>query len=108
MDKTDGMFHIEETTPCQVAELAGFVSDPVYAPSVDKVRRRCDNPDSKAHQKFQKGKNKRNTDIFNFDWKDLRGGIYGSKRPEGDQEIEEIVKDLTHKLGYDTIEDAEF
>lgn len=96
-----GRFRIEESTPCQVAEMAGFTSvNPVHAPNYAKVQTRCQDTTSKANEVFPKGKNQRNKDMVTLKWKDLRGGAYGSRRPEGDTEIEEQVKDLAHNLGY--------
>jgi hypothetical protein len=103
--KADGVFQVETSSACDVAELAGFISDPVYGPSGEKVAEKCADPDGRARQVFAKTKNARNTGVISFTWKDLQGGLYGSKKKEGDRHIEEKVRKLTQKLGYDVAAD---
>lgn len=109
--KMEGFFRIEEATPCQVAQLAGFLSHSegdsvVYAPNEAKIKRRCDDQTSKANKAFPEEKNQQNKDlVISLGWKDLRGGVYNSTRKDGDSEIEQKVRELTHQLGYDTIEE---
>jgi hypothetical protein len=45
--------------------------------------------------------NKVNIDIVRLGWKDLRGGVHGNKRRNGD------VKNLYRALGYDESQDLD-
>ena len=103
--KADAVFQIESSSACDVAELAGFASQPVYGPSGDKVTEKCADQDGQGRQLFAKTKNTRNTGVFNFTWNDLQGGLYGSSKKQGDRTIEKQVRGLTRTLGYDVAAD---
>ena len=45
--------------------------------------------------------NKVNIDMVRLGWKDLRGGVHGSKRRNGDATLEKKVRNLYRALGYD-------
>lgn len=102
----NGVYRVEETSPCDVAKMAGFlVNDknkkPVYPPSAEKVAKVCSSQgDSPAHQAMTSTEHKRNEGIVKLDWVDFRGGYHGSERPAGDTSLETELKDLTQKLGY--------
>jgi hypothetical protein len=98
----DSFYRIEETTPCQVAEMAGLgsIETTVYEPNFHKIQKIC-NADTKqpAQQVVQQKLNKVNLDQVHLGWKDLRGGMHGSKRKKSD--LEKRVRNLYRVLGYD-------
>ena len=98
-------YRIEETSSCQVAKMAGLASlnTTVYEPNYRKVQKIC-NKDNKTHsaQHVVKQKlNKVNLDRVHLGWKDLRGGMHGSTRKNGDTQLEKRVRNLYRALGYD-------
>mmetsp|Transcript_37613 Transcript_37613/g.81975 ORF Transcript_37613/g.81975 Transcript_37613/m.81975 type:complete len:437 (+) Transcript_37613:104-1414(+) len=104
-------YRIEETTACEVADMAGMLSPntTVYAPNYNRIKRICDvnNTDSPARQVVEKEENKVNTDIVRLGWKDLRGGMHGSMKKEGNTDLEKKVKELFKALGYDESKEVE-
>lgn len=99
----DSFYRIEETTPCQVAEMAGLgsIETTVYEPNFHKVQKICnaENTNQPAQQVVQQKLNKVNLDQVQLGWKDLRGGMHGSKRKKSD--LEKRVRNLYRVLGYD-------
>lgn len=99
------MFRIEETSPCEVARLVGLMepATTVYAPNSPSIAAICEHPTSPANQVMkvpEVPKNKRNIEVLSLKWEDLRGGLHGSRRSEGDKTVERQVRELTKTLGY--------
>ncbi|KAL3799753.1 hypothetical protein HJC23_010403 [Cyclotella cryptica] len=103
--KINSFYHIEETTACQVAEMAGLTSleTTVYEPNYHRIQRICGESDANhpAKQIVKQSLNKVNLDMVHLGWKDLRGGMHGSKRKNGDATLEKRVRNLFRALGYD-------
>ena len=59
-----------------------------------------DNTNSPAQKKVGKKLSKVNTNQVRLGWKDLRGGMHGSKRKDGDRVLEGRVKNLFIALRY--------
>lgn len=101
------MYRVEETSPCEVARLAGLTepSTTVYAPHVPRIVEICGDRTSVANQVMEVAsvpRNKLNSKLVSLDWKDLRGGLQGSRRSEGDTTVERQIRELTTTLGYIT------
>ena len=98
-------YRIEETTACEVAEMAGLASleTTVYEPNYYKVQTICKegNTNHPAQQVVKQTLNQVNLNQVHLGWKDLRGGMHGSKRKNGDTGLERRVKNLYRSLGYD-------
>ena len=97
------MYRVEETSPCEVARMAGLSEreSTVFAPNFDKVALLCQDSTSAANQVMESSKHKVNIGHVNLRWEDLRGGMHGSNRTEGDRAVENAVRGLTKILGYD-------
>ena len=98
----DAMYPLETSSPCEVAELAGFfqADTTVYKPNHDKVAEYCRDTNDERQDYFSRKKNKRNAGIVSLGWSDLRGGVHSSKRADGDDTLEKKVKQLFQDLGY--------
>ena len=97
------MYRIEETSPCDVARMAGLM-DPattVFAPNFEKIAHICDDELSAANQVMESTKHKVNIGQVSLKWEDLRGGMHESRRPEGDTTVEKSIRSLIKRLGYD-------
>ena len=99
-------YRIEETTACEVAEMAGLLSSTTatYEPNYKKMRRICEdsnNVGKGAHQAVERTENKLNKDFVTLGWNDLRGGMHGSRKNVGNTDLEMKVKGLFKALGYD-------
>jgi len=103
----DEMYRVEETSPCDVAHMAGLfeLESAVYAPNHEKVVMLCEDKMSAPNQVMESTKHKVNVGQVSLNWDDLRGGLHGSNRTEGDREIEMAVRGLAKKLGYDPNQD---
>lgn len=105
----DEMYRIEETSPCDVAKMAGlFDKDTtVYPPNYDMIAMLCQGFDtsSAANQVMESTKHKVNEGQVSLTWEDLKGGMHGSQRKKGDTAVESSVRSLTKKLGYDPSQD---
>ena len=103
--EVSAFYRIEEASACQVAELAGLSSleTTVHEPNYHKIKRICaeDNANHPAQQIVKQSLNKVNIDMVQLGWKDLRGGVHGSKRRNGDATLEKKVRNLYRALGYD-------
>jgi len=102
----DGFYRIEETSPCEIAEMAGLLSTEttVYDPNFERISKLCDkenNTSSPAQQVVEKKLNKRNKDGLKLGWEDLLGGAHGSKRKSGDKKLQDRIKKLFKEFGYD-------
>lgn len=94
-------FHVEDMTPCAVAELAGFVDEnALYSSSRDLVINACSDMGNKAVELMKSTENSYNKGLLAFDWDDLLGGKHGSRTKEGDLGLQKRIKKLAHKLGY--------
>ena len=105
----DAFYLIEKSSACDVAEAAGLLSDDttVYAPNYKRISNLCDQDKkivSPAQQIVEKKLNKVNKDEVKLGWQDLRGGVHGSKRKDGDLTLEGKVKNLFNTFGYDGTE----
>ena len=101
-----GFYRIEETSACQVAKMAGLASlnTTVYEPNYHKVQKICNvegDVNHPAQQVVKKKLNKVNLDQVHLGWKDLQGGMHGSKKKKGDTHLEKRVRSLFVSLGYD-------
>lgn len=103
----DNMYRIEETSPCDVARMAGLFDreTTVYEPNYDKVEVLCKDPTATPNQVMKSIKHKVNVGQVILKWEDLKGGIHGSERKKGDTSVESSIRDLTKKLGYDPSQD---
>jgi len=101
----DDYFQVEEATPCQIANAAGFMdldSDSVYTPSRDRVLKVCtgESIDGAANQLMTSTENRYNTGLVSLRWDDLLGGKHGSRKKSGDEDLQKRIKRLTQTLGY--------
>ena len=97
----DGIFQVEEMTPCAIAEMAGFTDeDVVFHPSKDRVLNICKNAHDDANKLMKSMKNRYNKNLLSLEWGDLLGGIHGSKKKTSDHDLQQRVQKLTHELGY--------
>lgn len=98
----DAKYPLEKSSPCEVAELAGFLQadTTVYKPNHDKVAEYCRDTNDNRQDYFSRKKNQRNAGIVSLGWSDLRGGVHSSKRASGDKTLEKKVKQLFKDLGY--------
>ncbi len=103
----DTTFHVEGSTPCQIAELAGFFEPPTeerYQQQIrDQLLELCgeDSPSSEANQPMVSTKNKYNEGQLSLEWKDLLGGKHGSQKKEGDRDLQQRMQQMAKELGYD-------
>lgn len=108
------MYQIEETSPCDVARMAGLLEKEkvLYAPHYERIVRLCDivfasDASNRAQQVMISTKHKINVGLVGLDWDDLQGGKHGSQRPEGDTALVDRVRNLMVSLGYDPNEASE-
>jgi hypothetical protein len=107
----DAFYRIEDTSACRVAEMAGLFSldTTVYEPNYRKVQKICreGNENHPAMQVVKQQLNKVNLDQVHLGWRDLHGGMHGSKRKNGDTTLEKKVRNLYKVLGYDERQELE-
>ncbi|GFH55135.1 hypothetical protein CTEN210_11611 [Chaetoceros tenuissimus] len=97
----DHSFHVEETTICDIAKLAGFIeNDVVYGPNKEIVSRICRDEYSDTNQIMRSNRNTYNSGKLNLSWDDLLGGKFGSRKNPGDSDLLNRIKLLSSKLGY--------
>jgi len=105
------LYHVEESSPCHVAEMAGLMNPEttVYHPNHEKVLKKCQNGDASAvvHQPMKSTRNKINKGQVKLGWSDLRGGVHGSRRANGDRTLELMVRQLFETLGYNAALESE-
>ena len=99
----DALLQIEQSSVCDVAKQAGLLSEntTVYRPNHVRISNLCtkDNTNSPAQQIV--AMNIRTDDnTLTLGWEDIRGGMHGSKRKEGDGELELRMKNLFIALDY--------
>ena len=101
----DAFFRIEESSACDVAEAAGLLASntTVYEPNHIRINRLCNESDeeSSAQKTVEQKLNKVNKDQVKLGWSDLRGGMHGSRREEGDRTLERQIKNLFRAFKYD-------
>lgn len=101
----DAFYRIEKSSACDVAEAAGLLSSntTVYEPNHIRINPICDkdNKNSPARKKVEHKLNKVNKNQVRLGWNDLRGGVHGSEREEGDRLLEGRVKNLFMAVMYD-------
>lgn len=97
----DDTFRVEEVTPCDVAQLAGFMEeDVVYDSNIERILKICNDEGSKANRLMKSKKNLYNQGQLSLDWDDLLGGKHGSRKKAGDRDLKKRVEKLALKLGY--------
>lgn len=96
-------YRIEETSPCDIADLAGFLdeSTAVYTPHVRHLRPKCQSDLDEARQPMTSTKHKVNKGLVKLEWADFHGGNHGSRMPHGNRDIEMKLRALMKQLGYD-------
>jgi len=103
----DDFYRIEMSSACDVAKAAGLLSPntTVYEPNHIHIKSLCDkeNENSPAQKIVEKKLNKVNENQVKLGWQDLRGGIYGSTRKDGDRALEGSVKKMFIALLYDVM-----
>jgi hypothetical protein len=116
----DDMYHVEDVSPCDVASMAGFMggndkndyiddndNGVVYKPNREKIIKICkndgnDDDDDDANKLMISKQNLYNKGQVTLDWDDLLGGKNGSKRKNGDRDLQKKIKKLTKTLNYPT------
>jgi len=99
-------YRIEDSTPCQIAELAGFYTTTdnkvtaLYGPNQERISKLCSNADFEGNRVMEQKENKVNKDQVQLDWEDLRGGQHGSRQDSGSRDLEKKVQALFHAFGY--------
>eukprot|EP00547_Thalassionema_nitzschioides_P005765 CAMPEP_0194219854 /NCGR_PEP_ID=MMETSP0156-20130528/26999_1 /TAXON_ID=33649 /ORGANISM="Thalassionema nitzschioides, Strain L26-B" /LENGTH=401 /DNA_ID=CAMNT_0038949667 /DNA_START=86 /DNA_END=1291 /DNA_ORIENTATION=+ len=100
----DGFYRVEESTPCHVARMAGFLDahDVVYTPNQKHTSDICDgNPDHDANKVMKSNINQRNKGRVTLQWSDLVVSKNGNAKKDEDLELLTKVKKLSVQLGYD-------
>jgi len=101
----DAFYRIETSTACDVAEKAGLteLNTTVYAPNHVRVGHLCDmdNWTSPAQLRVEQKLNNINKFELRLAWNELRGGMHGSRRKDGDRTLEGRVRNLFAVFGYD-------
>ncbi|OEU21438.1 hypothetical protein FRACYDRAFT_180502 [Fragilariopsis cylindrus CCMP1102] len=122
----DDMYHVEGVSSCDVASMAGFMGGNdgnmehaikddndndnddgvVYKPKREKILNICkndgsdDNDNDDANKLMTSKQNLYNKGQVTIDWDDLLGGKNGSKRKNGDRDLQKKIKKLTANLNY--------
>eukprot|EP00797_Seminavis_robusta_P001799 Sro1109_g242300.2 (322) ;mRNA; r:19983-20948 len=98
-------YKVEDTTPCQAAELAGFASenDLVHSDNQMLVQTKCQSSQDSAGRQLMKPREiyKVNQDRVRLKLSDFEGGRHGSKRSSGDMALVEEVQAIVTLLGYE-------
>lgn len=100
------MYKVEESSPCDVAELAGFKDKPtaLYQPNWTNVVVKCAfalDPAREPITVAQQHTSGKNAGQVLLEWSDFEGGKHGSKRKAGDMKLVVEMKQLMETLGYD-------
>ena len=105
--QVDGVrrYQVETTSPCDVLEMAGFLSKEtaIYAPHRDRLAKKCYPETSKpaVREPMISTVYKINKGNLELTWADLEGGVHGSKRLKGDTSLVNSLQKLTKDLGYE-------
>ena len=98
-------YHVEESTPCDVAEVAGLLSPntTVYQPNYDRIAERCKvgSRHYAATHKFSKNANQINKNNFRIEWGDFNVASSSKSGKRNTKKIETMVKELVQALGYE-------
>ena len=98
-------FHVEGSTPCEVAKIAGFLNPPAqegYQQQIkDHLLEVCGSEDSEVNQPMVSTKNKVNKGQLSLEWDDLLGGKHGSQKKDGDRDLQQRLTQMAKELGYD-------
>jgi hypothetical protein len=88
-----GIYRIEETSVCQVARMAGFLTNEtcVYKPNYDKIKNIC-NSNTNANQVMESTQHQVNLGQVSLTWKDIK---------MEDTSLEKSLVKLFLTLGYD-------
>ncbi|KAL7551078.1 hypothetical protein ACHAWF_015776 [Thalassiosira exigua] len=104
----DSFYRIEDSSACDVAKAAGLLSDNefelstvVYEPNNLRINSICNNYNATARKAVEQKLNKVNKNQVQLGWKDLWGGMHGSKRKDGDRALEGRVKNMFAAFKYD-------
>jgi len=105
----DSFYKIEDSSACDVAGAAGLtsVSTTVYGPNHARIGRLCGDGDDdggiRPARKFAVGRklNEVGSNHPKLGWNDLLGGMYSSKRVEGDRTLQGRVKNMFVEFTYD-------
>lgn len=110
----DSYYRIEDSSPCDVARLGGLLDRPttIYEAHVERIQGLCEKVDegamTKASIAAQTAVRQQTDTERSLGWKDLRGGMHGSKRKTGNKDLEQKFRRLFHSFGYDeTLESEE-
>ncbi len=110
-----GFYRIEDSSACDVAEMAGFLDEDrvVYGPNREKIKKICGSGDGDDHNDesrsflvpakrvVEQKENRLNEGMVKLGWKDLRGGVHASRKNVGDRDLEMKVRGLFRAFGYD-------
>ena len=120
----DDVFLVEGATPCAVAKLAGFTDEidgdeqaheKRIREKISKVCHDADDDDNynenrtkdreslanEGNRPMVSTKNTYNKGQLSLDWDDLLGGKHGSRKQQGDHDLQKRLKKMAHKdLGY--------
>jgi hypothetical protein len=110
------MFQVENTSPCEVASQAGFLEgfSAAYEPNPTRLAKLCQdetNTEAQVQNTFSKIKEKndgKQQEEDKLTFEDFQGGKHGSQRGPADTSLEDEVRKLVKKLGYDQNEHVEF
>lgn len=100
-----GVFQIENTSPCEVAAMAGFVDEPLYPPTADRITRYC--------RELEGSTNAQSPDCFTKVKQENKGDKIEGLIPVsidqfGDAKLKKELKKLVSALAYDKQGDSEF
>jgi len=84
----DGIYKVETTSPCNIAELAGFFSNPVYKPNSRKLIDKC-SPASSGNRPMSATTNQINKGRIRLDWADY-------EKHALKQEMEKLMQSLDY------------
>ncbi len=103
----DTTFHVEGSTPCQIAEMAGFFDPPAEEKYQQQIRDHllevCSEESlmSEGNKPMVSTKNKYNEGQVSLEWDDLLGGRHGSQKKEGDRDLQQRLQEIAKELGYE-------
>jgi hypothetical protein len=105
----DGMYKVETSSACDVAELAGFKdkSATLYEPNYATAIVKCAFAMDPAREIMALPSMVTSNAGVSLDWPDFEGGKHGSKRKAGDMTLVKELKKLMDSLGYDPKEKRE-
>jgi hypothetical protein len=102
--RIQNVFQIESTTPCQLAQMAGFI--PSFHEKADKLCRSSfysseqDKSTPQYHRDILPHSEQEKLSRLKIDWPDLMGGKHGSHRLPDDRRLHDSIYSLSEQLGY--------